>query len=836
MKRPPKKIIGALAILLAGAFAPPANADLFSTTDLNPASNIFECDLTAVAKDVTIGGATVHAMAYKDENAPVPPASAGIPIQVIKVKVGDLILCRFKNDHPTESASIHWHGIELDNDSDGTAVTQDAVLPGQSYTYRFKTFRPGVYWFHSHMLPGNTLFGGIYGVLIIENNSEAERIADGTVPAAADTQIVAMSDIDFDASGTIGKSLGGVTKTENELIELCHLAAIGDPGGNHAACSLSSSPGATVLVNGQKPDPGAQTPKFIVPSGKRVRLYLLNESIARHFRVKLLNSGDNKLYRIGGQGGLLDNIVLEGGIKGTWDTKYDLGEIVLGSGMRADTIAVPSGAEGAIIQLVGNPLTAPFSISTGFPANYPIAYFQISGTSTDTPPAAGDPILAGTGEDVENIKSAPVTPLEDAPPFPGSSDETIKLLTHIPTGPDTYVQKLPTVDDYVAPLDVNTGNGDWLTVPRPPTARYAHIGDVLELTVRNDSDGGGAHPYHLHGFSMQPVRMVQNSDGTTLYNFNYDEFVDTVDVYGGQSFVFRTRIDDRPKICDLSPSSPPGPVLAPCSDSECGGVVGRWLYHCHIVNHGALGMISEVTILPDDDLPPEITCPPDVTQDTDPGECTAVVTFDNPTAIDDCGPVEIGCDHASGEAFPKGVTVVTCTATDTNSQTDMCSFNVTVEDNEAPQLTSSVTVPILWSPSHDLVNVGLKVTATDNCDANPVISVKVFGNEDDQQPTGDGTHAPDARNIAPGTLRLRSERNGTGTGRLYLIVITATDADGNKTVACQTVVVPKSQSKDSLAMVNSQATAARAYCDSHDGAPPPGFFVIGDGPVIGPKQ
>ena len=173
MKRHAQTLIGALAMLVAAAFAPSAHADLFSVTDVNPDPNIFECDLTASEKDVTIAGSTVHAMVYKDESAAAPPASAGIPIQVIKVKVGDMIICRFKNDLPTESASIHWHGIELDNDSDGTAVTQDAVLPGQSYTYQFQTFRPGVFWFHSHMLPGNTLFGGMYGVMIIENDIEA---------------------------------------------------------------------------------------------------------------------------------------------------------------------------------------------------------------------------------------------------------------------------------------------------------------------------------------------------------------------------------------------------------------------------------------------------------------------------------------------------------------------------------------------------------------------------------------------------------------------------------------------------------------------------------------
>ena len=126
MKRHAQKIIGALAILIAAALAPSANADLFQTADVNPDPNIFECVITAIERDVTIDGSTVHALVYKDESAAVPPASAGIPIQVINVKVGEMIICRFVNQLSTDSASIHWHGIELDNDSDGTAVTQDA--------------------------------------------------------------------------------------------------------------------------------------------------------------------------------------------------------------------------------------------------------------------------------------------------------------------------------------------------------------------------------------------------------------------------------------------------------------------------------------------------------------------------------------------------------------------------------------------------------------------------------------------------------------------------------------------------------------------------------------
>ena len=90
---------------------------------------------------------------------------------------------------------------------------------------------------------------------------------------------------------------------------------------------------------------------------------------------------------------------------------------MIGSGARADVIIFPSGRDGTIIQLVGNPLPGPFQISTGLPANYPIAYFEISGSAGESAPAAGDPILEGTAEDIEDIKTGPViTPLDDPAP------------------------------------------------------------------------------------------------------------------------------------------------------------------------------------------------------------------------------------------------------------------------------------------------------------------------------------------------------------------------------------------------------------------------------------
>jgi FtsP/CotA-like multicopper oxidase with cupredoxin domain len=581
--------IGALAISIQVLIGSPAGAALVSATDVNPDPNIFEAYFTADEQDVLIGGATVHALVYKD-TPPMPflPAPAGIPAPEIKVKLGDEIIIHLTNNLMIESTSIHSHGIEDDNDSDGTAVTQDAVLPGQTYTYAYKTFRPGLFWYHSHMLPGSSTFAGMYGSIVVESVGE-QSLKGTTLPTDANTHTLVLSDIQFDASGIVGKPLDGMTKTINELVELCHLDAEGEPGGSRAACGVPTF-GDTLLVNGEKPDVAAQTPKFIVASGQRVRLRLINAAISRQYRLAFSGSSDNKLYRVGGEGGLLDNVQLDGGTKGTWDTLYAPGEVAFGSGERADVIVVPSGADGAIIQLMHTPVGSPFLLGG---AAGPLAFFQISGTSGDTPPAAGDPILAGTAEDVENLKDDPViNPLQDPAHFGGSSDETIRL-TNLRPAPAVM---LPSIDGFSAMLDTNIGNGDFMTVARPPTARYARVGDLLELTVRNETDA--VHPFHLHGFSMQPVRIVDNATATTLYTFDYDEFIDSQDVYGNQSFIFRVRLDDRGIICDSSGSPPdPGPVLAACSDAPTGGAIGRWLFHCHIFHHAGLGMMGELTVL-----------------------------------------------------------------------------------------------------------------------------------------------------------------------------------------------------------------------------------------------
>ncbi|MCA1602909.1 MAG: DNA/RNA non-specific endonuclease, partial [Acidobacteria bacterium] len=173
----------------------------------------------------------------------------------------------------------------------------------------------------------------------------------------------------------------------------------------------------------------------------------------------------------------------------------------------------------------------------------------------------------------------------------------------------------------------------------------------------------------------------------------------------------------------------------------------------------------------------------------------------------------------------------TYTVSDGNGGTDTATVNITVTNvNDAPVLTSSVAVSLISSTNSNLFNVGLAASATDQEGETITIQVAVFGDEDDQTATLPGVvHSPDAKDIAPVTLRLRGERVEANDGRVYLIVVTATDPSGGVTRNYHTVVVPKNNKQSNINSVNAQAAAAISYASANNGAPPPGYFTIGDG-------
>ena len=76
---------------------------------------------------------------------------------------------RLVNDNVPDGVTLHWHGIDVPNAADGVAgVTQDAVPPGGSHTYRFVAEQVGTYWYHSHQLSHEQVLRGLLGAVVIE--------------------------------------------------------------------------------------------------------------------------------------------------------------------------------------------------------------------------------------------------------------------------------------------------------------------------------------------------------------------------------------------------------------------------------------------------------------------------------------------------------------------------------------------------------------------------------------------------------------------------------------------------------------------------------------------
>jgi len=118
--------------------------------------------------------------------------------------------------------------------------------------------------------------------------------------------------------------------------------------------------------------------------------------------------------------------------------------------------------------------------------------------------------------------------------------------------------------------------------------------------------------------------------------------------------------------------------------------------------------------------PPIIVCPGDVTANTDPGVCGATVNFADAVAIDPNGGsvtvVQTG-GLPSGSVFPVGVSVIEFTATtDATGATSMCTFTITVTDNEFPvAVCQDITVQLDASGIYVLTPGEIDAGSSDNC-------------------------------------------------------------------------------------------------------------------------
>ena len=99
-----------------------------------------------------IGDTDVRMLAY----------SGSIPGPTFKLPQGSTVRVKVTNAGDLE-ATVHWHGLRLENRYDGTHDTQAPIPVGETFTYEVHVPDPGAYWYHPHIREDYGQEMGLYG-------------------------------------------------------------------------------------------------------------------------------------------------------------------------------------------------------------------------------------------------------------------------------------------------------------------------------------------------------------------------------------------------------------------------------------------------------------------------------------------------------------------------------------------------------------------------------------------------------------------------------------------------------------------------------------------------
>jgi FtsP/CotA-like multicopper oxidase with cupredoxin domain len=192
--------------------------------------------------------------------------NGSIPGPTLHVDQGSEISVHVTNEGDIE-ATVHWHGLRLDNRFDGVPHETQAPIPiGGTFTYKLQFPDPGFYWYHPHIREDFAQEMGLYGTIIVEPS-------DPSYWPAVDRQLTLTLD--------------------DLLVEDGHIAPFRRSGPTFTAMGRF---GNVLLINGETAFSGKAA------LGEVVRLYLVNTANTRLFnfavhgtRMKLVG-GDSGRY------------------------------------------------------------------------------------------------------------------------------------------------------------------------------------------------------------------------------------------------------------------------------------------------------------------------------------------------------------------------------------------------------------------------------------------------------------------------------------------------------------------------------------------------------------
>ncbi|MCA3254132.1 MAG: multicopper oxidase domain-containing protein [Alphaproteobacteria bacterium] len=213
-----------------------------------------------------------------------------VPGPVLRFTEGDVAEVQVTNRLPRPT-TIHWHGLLLPGDQDGSAGFNgfEPIAPGATFTYRFPIRQTGTYWYHAHEIDEQA---GQYGALIIDPK--------GADPIVADREaVIVISEHTAEAPGRIVRNLkrdagryNFSKRTVGDLIADARKFGLSKTLADRAAwgrmrmdaTDIADVTGYALLANGK---PTAATPWIEAKPGERLRLRLINGSAMSFVDIRI---------------------------------------------------------------------------------------------------------------------------------------------------------------------------------------------------------------------------------------------------------------------------------------------------------------------------------------------------------------------------------------------------------------------------------------------------------------------------------------------------------------------------------------------------------------------
>ena len=274
------------------------------------------------------GGPLVNVFAY----------NGSVPGPTLDLREGDSVIIHFRNNLP-ESTTVHWHGVHLPANADGSPLYP--IAPGEAHDYRFRAAAgsAGTYWYHPHpdRRSGFQIAMGLFGGIIVR--APNDPLAAAGIP----DKLLILSDNRFDSTGAV---------------------AFPNPRSIDADVDLENGREGNVLfVNGQV------MPVIPIRRGEIQRWRIVNASAGRIYRLALAGQ---RLVQVGTDGGLFEHPV-------------EVPDVMVANSERVELLVRGTGEPGSATVLQDLPYDRYMPQTR--PAGWDSTRALLSLRSTDDPPA-----------------------------------------------------------------------------------------------------------------------------------------------------------------------------------------------------------------------------------------------------------------------------------------------------------------------------------------------------------------------------------------------------------------------------------------------------------------